>query len=86
MRMAPGVLYPLMTRLERDGLVRATWEEVRSDRSEEDAPGRRRKWYELTPKGRRRLESRIASHRAYLAIIDSFIGGARGEPEVGGGA
>ena len=41
-----GTLYPLLHRLEDDGLVRSRWDET---------TGRRRKWYELTPDGRRRL-------------------------------
>ncbi len=83
----PGVLYPLLARLEKDGLIGSSWEEVRSERSEGDGPGRRRKWYRLTPKGRRRLAQRIESHRGYLAMIEAFIGRVRGgvEREEAGG-
>jgi PadR family transcriptional regulator, regulatory protein PadR len=41
-----GTLYPLLHRLEDDGLIRAKWDE---------STGRRRKWYELTAAGRKRL-------------------------------
>ena len=41
-----GTLYPLLHRLERDGLVEGRWTE---------AGGRRRKEYALTPAGRRHL-------------------------------
>ncbi len=78
----PGVLYPLLARLEKEGLIASSWEEVKSERSEGDAPGRRRKWYRLTPKGRRRLTQRIESHRGYLAMIEAFIGRVRGEGSV----
>jgi PadR family transcriptional regulator, regulatory protein PadR len=84
----PGVLYPLLARLEKDGLIASSWEEVRSERAEGDGPGRRRKWYRLTPKGRRRLAQRIEAHRGYLAMIEAFIGRVRGgsvEREEAGG-
>jgi PadR family transcriptional regulator PadR len=77
----PGVLYPLLARLEKDGLIASSWEEVKSERAEGDGPGRRRKWYRLTPKGRRRLAQRIEAHRGYLAMIEAFISRVRGEGE-----
>lgn len=72
--LSAGILYPLLARLEEQGLISSSWDEVRSDRAPEDGRGRRRKWYRLAAKGRKRLEQRIASHRAYRAVIDSFIG------------
>ena len=74
-RLTPGVLYPLLRALETQGLVVASWEEVKAGDAEEEAAGRKRKWYKLSAKGRRRLEQRIAAHRAYRTIIDAFIGG-----------
>ncbi len=83
-RLTPGVLYPLLKRLEAEGLILSSWETVRSERSgpaedeaEDAAGGRRRKWYRLSAKGKRRLEQRIAAHRAYRAVIDLFIPGPR---------
>jgi DNA-binding PadR family transcriptional regulator len=77
-RLTPGVLYPLLKALESQGLILSTWETVRSDRGpeavEEVTEGRRRKWYRLSAKGRKRLEQRVAAHRAYRAVIDAFIG------------
>ena len=46
-----GTLYPLLYNLEAKGLIRGTWQ--RSD------AGRRRKYYGLTARGRKRL----AAHR-----------------------
>lgn len=84
--LPPGVLYPLMARLERDGLIASSWDEVRSERSEADeGPGRRRKWYRLTAKGRRRLAQRIEAHRGYLAMIEVFIRGRAARREEAGG-
>jgi len=79
LKMTPGVLYPLLKSLEADGLVLTEWEEVKSDRAEESADGRRRKWYRLSAKGRKRLDQRITAMRAYRAVIDAFVGPAREE-------
>ena len=42
-----GMLYPVLHRLERSGLVKARWEKTES--------GRRRKYYRLTEAGREQL-------------------------------
>ena len=44
-----GTLYPVLHRLETDGLVTSTWRISKA--------GRRRKYYQLTDKGRRELET-----------------------------
>lgn len=96
-RLSPGVLYPLLRSLEVQGLITASWEEVRSERSQEEAArraaedssaddepaalsgvggaggGRKRKWYKLTAKGRKRLEQRLASHRTYQAMLERIV-------------
>lgn len=74
-RLTPGALYPLLHDLEGQKLITSSWEEVKSDRRAEDeeGDGRRRKWYRLTAKGRRRLAQRVKAHRAYQAMIESFI-------------
>lgn len=74
LRLTPGVLYPLLKDLETQGLIAAEWEAVKSDRAPEEGEGRRRKWYRLSTKGRNRLEQRIAAHRTFRRIIDTFIG------------
>lgn len=71
-RVGPGVLYPLLKSFEADGLVAGSWETIRAEAGE--GQGRRRKWYRLTPRGRRRLEQRLAAHRRYRAIIDALTG------------
>lgn len=77
-RLTPGVLYPILKALETDGLIAAEWEEIKSERAEEGAEGRRRKWYKLTAKGRKRLGQRVESHRMWRSVIDLFIGGRSG--------
>lgn len=87
LRLTPGVLYPILREMEAEGLIAAEWEEVKSERAEEGAEGRRRKWYKLTAKGRKRLGQRVESHKAWRAIIDLFIGmgaGGGGEKKRGG--
>jgi DNA-binding PadR family transcriptional regulator len=83
LRLSPGVLYPLLASLERRGLITSLWEVIRAERGEseaagaegesEPARGRRRKWYRLTPRGEAHLESRIAAHRAHVALIERFL-------------
>ena len=81
LRLTPGVLYPLLRELETQGLITSSWEEVRSERNErggdDDSEGRKRKWYRLSAKGKKRLAQRIDAHRAYRALIDAFIGRSR---------
>jgi PadR family transcriptional regulator PadR len=43
-----GTIYPLLSRLRRDGMVKTTWRESTS--------GPPRRYYELTPAGERALE------------------------------
>jgi len=88
--LGPGQLYPLLSRLEKQGLVSTSWEDVKAPHSDPDARGRRRKWYRLSAKGRRRLAQRIEAHRRMTAIIERFIAGAStyspaGSPRAEGG-
>jgi DNA-binding PadR family transcriptional regulator len=78
-RLSPGVLYPMLHQLEQQGLVLSSWEEVKSETSEPEARGRRRKWYRLSARGRRRLDQRVSSHRAYQAVIESFLPDGSGQ-------
>jgi len=72
-RLTAGVLYPLLHELEAARLIQSTWETVRSDRAGESSAGRKRKWYHLTAKGRRRLHQRITAHRAFQSMIEAFF-------------
>jgi DNA-binding PadR family transcriptional regulator len=78
-RLTPGVLYPLLHQLEEEGLLVASWDEVQSEDNDGSKSGRRRKWYRLSAKGRKRLAQRAAAHRAYHALMESFL------PEASGG-
>ncbi|MEM6332491.1 MAG: PadR family transcriptional regulator [Planctomycetota bacterium] len=59
-----GTLYPLLHRLEAEGLVAATWE---------TGAGRDRKWYALTPAGQARLKAAAADWQAAFARMQALI-------------
>jgi len=59
-----GTLYPLLSRLRREGLVDYEWKES-------DA-GPPRKYYELTPKGRRHLGELVNYWHTINRTIDSL--------------
>jgi len=64
-----GTLYPLLHRLEADKLIRSKWD---------DAGGRRRKWYELTSSGRKRLSAQALAWRRYAECMARFLEAAEG--------
>ena len=72
-RLTPGVLYPLLHQLEKEKLLASSWETVKDQTNPEPTRGRKRKWYRLTPKGRRKLHQRAAAHRAYQAVVEAFL-------------
>ena len=79
-RLTPGVLYPLLHQMEQQGLLLSSWETVHAARRNDvDNAGRRRKWYRLSAKGRRRLKKRAAVHRSFMNLIESFLPSAHGE-------
>jgi DNA-binding PadR family transcriptional regulator len=59
--LASGTVYPALRRLEALGFVRSDWES--DDRAREQARPRRR-YYELTAAGRRKLTEADARYRA----------------------
>lgn len=59
-----GTIYPALRRLEAARLVKGTW-------SEEG--GRRRRTYELTPAGRRRLSGDRAAWLDFAAMVTSML-------------
>lgn len=60
-----GTIYPLLTRLRRDGLVESTWRESRS--------GPPRRYYELTEAGRAALEGFVREWGRFREAVDKFI-------------
>lgn len=74
--MGQSTLYPLLYNLEAQGLVRAQWRDAESTRP--------RKYYALTPKGRKRLAHDVEQWRAVeramrgLGVLKPALGGAGG--------
>jgi len=62
--LAAGTLYPLLHRLEDEGLVRSSWDA---------RTGRQRKWYELTAAGRKRLSAQAQEWADYAACIKQLL-------------
>jgi PadR family transcriptional regulator, regulatory protein PadR len=56
-----GMLYPVLHRLERLGLVKARWERAES--------GRRRKYYRITSRGREQLKEESRQWQAVDATL-----------------
>ena len=60
-----GTIYPLLSRLRRDGLVATTWRE-----SEAGPP---RRYYRLTEAGERALAAFRADWRAFRSAVDDLV-------------
>jgi transcriptional regulator len=64
-----GSLYPMLYRLEKRGWVKGSWSGK--------ASGRRRRYYRLTPAGRRQLVSLSEQWRSFFQALDRLVGVAR---------
>ena len=78
-KLTASGMYPLLTKLEKNGLVTTHWEEVRAAGADPGSTGRRRKWYTLSAKGRKQLSKRIEMHRQMQSILDGFVLPALGD-------
>ena len=65
-RFQEGLIYPRLHQMEQQGLLRSEW------RGEEGT--RRRKFYSITDKGRRRLESELQGWRAFTENVNRLLG------------
>ncbi len=63
-RLQAGTLYPLLHKLEADAAIASRWDR---------GAGRDRKWYELTEKGRRRLQHQAVEWNQYVECIRRLI-------------
>jgi len=59
-----GTIYPALHRLERAGLMQTRWD---------DASGRKRRMYELTPAGRRALDTERSTWREFSAAVTAML-------------
>ena len=60
-----GTLYPVLARLELEGLVTSSW------RDGDNGPGR--KYYAVTPAGRQSLHDRAGSWRTFASRADGLL-------------
>jgi PadR family transcriptional regulator PadR len=71
-----GTIYPMLSRLRRDGLVETTWEESPS--------GPPRRYYRLTADGRRALHGFVGEWQRFRDTIDRLLEqGGSGEQATG---
>jgi PadR family transcriptional regulator PadR len=66
LRVEAGSLYPALHRMTEAGLLKAGWRMSEA--------GRRARFYELTPKGRRRLEAEEKRWRSISAAVVKILG------------
>ena len=64
-QLASGTVYPILRRLEREGLVSASWEDVGIAQQEQRPP---RRYYELTPAGEALLKEAVVRHPVPRAV------------------
>jgi DNA-binding PadR family transcriptional regulator len=69
-RFKEGLIYPRLHELERQGLLRSTWQ------GEEGS--RRRKFYSITDAGRRRLEKELRGWQAFTQHVNHILGVEKG--------
>lgn len=61
-----GTLYPLLSRLRREGVVETSWRESQA--------GPPRRYYHLTPTGAGRLEAFVSEWRRFRDSVDQLLG------------
>jgi PadR family transcriptional regulator PadR len=69
--LAEGTVYPLLARLERDGMLSAEW-------IDGDGP-RPRKYYQLTPAGRTRMRRMAQTFRSIATGIERMAADVMGD-------
>jgi transcriptional regulator len=65
LQVQQGSLYPSLHRLERRGLIKATWGTSENNR--------KAKFYELTRAGRKQLDAQTGAWRALTAAVDLLL-------------
>lgn len=71
--LAEGTIYPLLARLEREGLLKSEWVEGEGPRP--------RKYYQLTPAGRSRMKQMCKEFRAVAGGVEQMIEHVLGEDD-----
>lgn len=63
-KIAAGTLYPILHRLESDKFIKSRWE---------DGAGRKRKWYELTASGKKRLVKQAEEWTQFAHCLQTLL-------------
>ena len=71
--LTEGTIYPLLARLEREGLLKSEWVEGEGPRP--------RKYYQLTTAGRTRMRTMAEEFRAIAAGMEQMIVGVMGDEQ-----
>jgi PadR family transcriptional regulator, regulatory protein PadR len=71
--LTEGTVYPLLARLQREGLMKAEWVEGEGPRP--------RKYYQLTAAGRTRMKKMSEEFRTIAAGMEQMISGALGDAQ-----
>jgi len=74
-KLPAGTLYPLLHRLESDKLIKSRWDA---------STGRKRKWYDLTAKGKKRLSAQAKQWQQYADCMTGLIGSFIVKPKPSG--
>lgn len=61
-----GTLYPILHKLEKEGLIKGTWKQ--------EGPKRKRKYYTLTAKGRKYAQGQLQGWRDFFDRFFSIVG------------
>jgi len=64
-----GTLYPTLHKLQSTRLLSARWADAPAD----EAPGRKRKYYSITARGRRELARRSEEWRQFSAAVNAIL-------------
>ena len=63
-KLPAGTLYPLLHRLESEKLIKSRWDAT---------GGRKRKWYIITAKGKKRLAQQANQWQQYASCVSQLI-------------
>ena len=65
-KLKGGTIYPVLGRLETEGLIRSRWQKTTTRQS--------RKYYQITEKGQRFLANRLAEWKDFSAAVTMLTG------------
>ena len=63
-KLPAGTLYPLLHRLESSKLIKSRWDVT---------TGRKRKWYNVTARGKKRLQQQATQWQQYADCVSQLI-------------